>query len=259
MVTTGSLPSCRSSSLRIFGDVCLSAGSLFCRSCPTSRLQTCCWIPTAKTEGKVNTEVESGTSKMKSNAICCFRYASVWPLSLLAFRTTAHRLAFPRDLQQDRGAGRPEEFQENQSQSSLLRHIFRKHVKAKKQHEIRKLGMVGGRRHKFPRFKLDGPGQLSGSVRLSAGSGLFCFQICPFLCWELVKQLSEQTECSRVVDVGSGQVPLSATTTSSTLTERFTLFLLPTGSPDSLPVLRTGAVRHRHRGRSSPGRHGDQV
>lgn len=106
-----------------------------------------------------STQVESGTSKMKSNAICCFRYASVWPLSLLAFRTTAHRLAFPRDLQQDRGAGRPEEFQENQSQSSLLRHIFRKHVKAKKQHEIRKLGMVGGRRHKFPRFRLDGPGQ----------------------------------------------------------------------------------------------------
>uniref|UniRef100_H3D618 Methyltransferase like 25B n=1 Tax=Tetraodon nigroviridis TaxID=99883 RepID=H3D618_TETNG len=91
-----------------------------------------------------------------------FRYASVWPLSLLAFRTTAHRLAFPRDPQQDPGARRPEEFQDNQSQSSMLRHVFRKHVKPKKQHEIRKLGT-------------------------------------------LVKQLSEQTACSRVVDVGSGQ------------------------------------------------------
>lgn len=37
---------------------------------------------------------------------------------------------------------KPEEFLENQSQSSLLCHIFRKHVKPKKQHEIRKLGMV---------------------------------------------------------------------------------------------------------------------
>ncbi len=36
----------------------------------------------------------------------------------------------------------PEEFQPNQSQSSLLGHIFRKHVKPKKQHEICRLGMV---------------------------------------------------------------------------------------------------------------------
>uniref|UniRef100_A0A674NRI0 Methyltransferase like 25B n=1 Tax=Takifugu rubripes TaxID=31033 RepID=A0A674NRI0_TAKRU len=41
----------------------------------------------------------------------------------------------------DPGALKPEEFQENQSQSSMLCHIFRKHVKPKKQHEIRKLGM----------------------------------------------------------------------------------------------------------------------
>lgn len=94
------------------------------------------------------------------------RYPSVWPLSLLAFRATAHALAFPRERRQsrDRAAGseKPEEFLENQSQSSLLGHIFRKHVKPKKQHEIRKLGT-------------------------------------------LVKQLCEQTDCSRVVDVGSGQ------------------------------------------------------
>ncbi|KAI3361383.1 hypothetical protein L3Q82_012938 [Scortum barcoo] len=94
------------------------------------------------------------------------RYPSVWPLSLLAFRATAHALAFPRECWQERGraagSAKPEEFLENQSQSSLLGHIFRKHVKPKKQHEIRKLGM-------------------------------------------LVKQLCEQTDCSSVVDVGSGQ------------------------------------------------------
>ncbi|XP_029927401.1 methyltransferase-like protein 25B [Myripristis murdjan] len=93
------------------------------------------------------------------------RYPSVWPLSLLAFRSTAHGLAFPRC---ERGGGsgagalKPEEFLENASQSSLLGHIFRKHVKPKKQHEIRKLGL-------------------------------------------LVKQLCDQTDCRKVVDVGSGQ------------------------------------------------------
>ncbi len=70
----------------------------------------------------------------------------MWPLSLLAFRATAHALAFPRECRRERGraAGsmKPEEFLENQSQSSLLGHIFRKHVKPKKQHEIRKLGAV---------------------------------------------------------------------------------------------------------------------
>lgn len=105
-----------------------------------------------KTDGKTNTQIEAGTSKMLQCSrfliLKCYpRYVSVWPLSLLAFRTTAHRLAFPRDLQQDPGARRPEEFLENQSQSSRLRHIFRKHVKPKKQHEIRKLGMVRGHKH----------------------------------------------------------------------------------------------------------------
>ncbi|XP_071325548.1 methyltransferase-like protein 25B isoform X2 [Trachinotus anak] len=94
------------------------------------------------------------------------RYPSVWPLSLLAFRATAHALAFPRECRREQGrvpgSVKPEEFQENQSQSSLLGHIFRKHVKPKKQHEIRKLGV-------------------------------------------LVKQLCDQTDCNRVVDVGSGQ------------------------------------------------------
>ncbi|KAJ8398421.1 hypothetical protein AAFF_G00426760 [Aldrovandia affinis] len=94
------------------------------------------------------------------------RYPSIWPLSLLAFRATAHTLAFPRSphgrVVQDVGTQGPQEFQENQSQSSLLGHLFRKHVKPKKQHEISKLGT-------------------------------------------LVKQLCDLTECNNVVDVGSGQ------------------------------------------------------
>uniref|UniRef100_A0A8C2BQ22 Ribosomal RNA adenine dimethylase domain containing 1 n=1 Tax=Cyprinus carpio TaxID=7962 RepID=A0A8C2BQ22_CYPCA len=94
------------------------------------------------------------------------RYPSVWPLSLLALRTAAHVLTFPRKApgghSQDTGAAVPEEFQLNQSQSSLLGHIFRKHVKPKKQHEICQLGT-------------------------------------------LVKKLCDQANCKCVVDVGSGQ------------------------------------------------------
>ncbi|XP_055781839.1 protein RRNAD1 [Salvelinus fontinalis] len=93
-------------------------------------------------------------------------YSCVWPLSLLAFRATAHALTFPRTPQGKRGHEvgmlKPEEFLENKSQSSLLGHIFRKHVKPKKQHEIRSLGT-------------------------------------------LVKQLCDLTDCNSVVDVGSGQ------------------------------------------------------
>ncbi|XP_076844521.1 methyltransferase-like protein 25B isoform X2 [Brachyhypopomus gauderio] len=94
-------------------------------------------------------------------------YPSVWPLSLLALRATSHALVFPR-MPPDHcalgtvGPMKPEEFGSNSCQSSLLGHIFRKHVKPKKQHEIRKLGL-------------------------------------------LVKQLCDQTKCSRVIDVGSGQ------------------------------------------------------
>ncbi|XP_066539444.1 protein RRNAD1 [Hoplias malabaricus] len=91
-------------------------------------------------------------------------YPSVWPLSLLALRATAHTLSFPRTPpgHQVLDTVKTEEFVSNSSQSSLLGHIFRKHVKPKKQHEIHKLGM-------------------------------------------LVKQLCDQTLCSSVVDVGSGQ------------------------------------------------------
>ncbi|XP_074837096.1 methyltransferase-like protein 25B isoform X2 [Carettochelys insculpta] len=96
-------------------------------------------------------------------------YSTVWPLSLLAFKATAHKLAFSR-TPCGRGStsvdGRPEEFRENQCQSSKLQPLFRKHVKPKKQHEIWQLGKV-------------------------------------------VKKLSEITRCEQVVDIGSGQGHLS--------------------------------------------------
>uniref|UniRef100_A0A8C1I1M0 Methyltransferase like 25B n=1 Tax=Cyprinus carpio carpio TaxID=630221 RepID=A0A8C1I1M0_CYPCA len=110
--------------------------------------------------------VSNGSNFKDVVFILSFRYPSVWPLSLLALRTAAHALTFPRKApgghSQDTGAAVPEEFQLNQSQSSLLGHIFRKHVKPKKQHEICQLGT-------------------------------------------LVKKLCDQANCKCVVDVGSGQ------------------------------------------------------
>ncbi|XP_060937359.1 protein RRNAD1 [Limanda limanda] len=71
------------------------------------------------------------------------RYPTAWPLSLLAFRATAHALAFPRECRRERaGPVEPEQRQKNRSQRSLLDHIFRKHVKPKKQYEIDKLGTL---------------------------------------------------------------------------------------------------------------------
>ncbi|XP_035307013.1 protein RRNAD1 isoform X5 [Cricetulus griseus] len=64
------------------------------------------------------------------------RYRSVWPLTLLALKSTACALAFTRTP----GFQTPSEFLENPSQSSRLMAPFRKHVKPKKQHEIRRLG-----------------------------------------------------------------------------------------------------------------------
>ncbi|XP_042295893.1 protein RRNAD1 isoform X3 [Sceloporus undulatus] len=96
-------------------------------------------------------------------------YSSVWPLSLLAFRATAHSLAFPRRAGGQGGTSGsegPEEFQGNPLQSARLHPLFRKHVKPKKQHEIWRLGQV-------------------------------------------VKRLSELTGCHHIVDVGSGQGHLS--------------------------------------------------
>ncbi|XP_023657192.1 methyltransferase-like protein 25B isoform X2 [Paramormyrops kingsleyae] len=85
---------------------------------------------------------------------------------LLLDRTITQRRTPHDQTARDAGSLRPREFQQNQSQSLLLGHIFRKHVKPKKQHEIRRLGM-------------------------------------------LVKTLCDTTDCSRVVDVGSGQGHLS--------------------------------------------------
>ncbi|XP_077000574.1 methyltransferase-like protein 25B isoform X2 [Tamandua tetradactyla] len=64
------------------------------------------------------------------------RYRSVWPLTLLALKSTAFALAFTRTP----GFQTPSEFLENPSQSSRLTAPFRKHVRPKKQHEIRRLG-----------------------------------------------------------------------------------------------------------------------
>ncbi|XP_007946795.1 protein RRNAD1 [Orycteropus afer afer] len=66
------------------------------------------------------------------------RYRSVWPLTLLALKSTAYALAFTRTP----GFQTPSEFLENPSQSSRLTPLFRKHVRPKKQHEIRRLGEV---------------------------------------------------------------------------------------------------------------------
>ncbi|XP_032647988.1 methyltransferase-like protein 25B [Chelonoidis abingdonii] len=104
--------------------------------------------------------------KGKPEEVC---YSVVWPLSLLAFKATAHTLAFSRTPRGRGGTsanGRPEEFRENRCQSSKLNPLFRKHVKPKKQHEIWQLGKV-------------------------------------------VKKLSEITRCDQVVDIGSGQGHLS--------------------------------------------------
>ncbi|XP_075763636.1 methyltransferase-like protein 25B isoform X2 [Pelodiscus sinensis] len=104
--------------------------------------------------------------KGKPEEVC---YSMVWPLSLLAFKATAHTLAFSRTPCGRGGTsvdGRPEEFKENRCQSSKLNPLFRKHVKPKKQHEIWQLGKV-------------------------------------------VKELSEVSRCDHVVDIGSGQGHLS--------------------------------------------------
>ncbi|KAM6434341.1 methyltransferase-like protein 25B isoform 2-T2 [Liasis olivaceus] len=56
------------------------------------------------------------------------RRRPVWPLSLLAFRAAAHALAFPR------GPAAPRE--------GPLPPLFRRHLKPKKQHEVRRLAQV---------------------------------------------------------------------------------------------------------------------
>ncbi|XP_019643925.1 PREDICTED: protein RRNAD1-like [Branchiostoma belcheri] len=100
---------------------------------------------------------------------------TVWPLSLLAFRATAHSLALPRQactlstlvgqLGAD-GLSLAEDIRDGQLRSPELQHCFRRHVKPKKQHEILRLATT-------------------------------------------VKWLCDQMGCSNVVDVGSGQGHLS--------------------------------------------------
>lgn len=63
-------------------------------------------------------------------------YTTVLPLSLLAFKTCCLNLGISRryDASVDDG-----EFNMERCQSKMIDHIFRKHVKPKKQHELRKL------------------------------------------------------------------------------------------------------------------------
>ncbi|XP_040433940.1 protein RRNAD1 [Falco naumanni] len=60
---------------------------------------------------------------------------ATWPLSLLAFAAAARALAFPRG-QSGGGSPRPP------CQSARLHPLLRRHVKPKKQHEIRRLGKL---------------------------------------------------------------------------------------------------------------------
>ena len=68
----------------------------------------------------------------------------VYPLSLLAFVATSHALSIPRQPQkyredteeEVRASGGPV------SQVAGLDHVFRRHVKPKKQHEIKNLAEV---------------------------------------------------------------------------------------------------------------------
>ena len=75
------------------------------------------------------------------SCICPFvnrQWTKVYPLSLLAFVATAHALSLPRDqrnVSQESGAPNP-------SQMSGIDHLFRRHVKPKKQHEVKLLGEV---------------------------------------------------------------------------------------------------------------------
>uniref|UniRef100_UPI00358E213E methyltransferase-like protein 25B isoform X2 n=1 Tax=Myxine glutinosa TaxID=7769 RepID=UPI00358E213E len=65
-------------------------------------------------------------------------YPAVWPLSLLAFKATSAALTLPRWP----ALGGSLEFNGDGSQSRLLGHAFRRHVKPKKQHEICRLGQI---------------------------------------------------------------------------------------------------------------------
>lgn len=63
-------------------------------------------------------------------------YTTVLPLSLLAFKSCCSNLGISREYDASTDDG---EFNMTRSQSKMIDHIFRKHVKPKKQHELRKL------------------------------------------------------------------------------------------------------------------------
>ncbi|NXK98021.1 RRNAD protein, partial [Formicarius rufipectus] len=108
---------------------------------------------------------------------------AAWPLSLLAFAAAARALAFPR--------GRPGGSPRPPCQSSHLHPLLRRHVKPKKQHEIRRLGEVGALL--YPPHDPPVPPQPPNT---------------PFSP-QLLRRLSQATGCERVVDVGAGQGHLS--------------------------------------------------
>ncbi|XP_013363660.1 PREDICTED: protein RRNAD1 isoform X3 [Chinchilla lanigera] len=133
------------------------------------------------------------------------RYRSVWPLTLLALKSTAYALTFTRTP----SFQTPSEFLENPSQSSRLTAPFRKHVRPKKQHEIRRLGetfvsLVA------PSVHLPPPSLAPVLSWMFAPGMKSQWPRDPYsLLFQLVKKLSNLTGCTQVVDVGSGQGHLS--------------------------------------------------
>ncbi|XP_077966992.1 methyltransferase-like protein 25B [Styela clava] len=66
--------------------------------------------------------------------------STVLPLSLIAFKACCLKLSLSRSYNTEQDTG--EFCHSNPSQNKLLKHIFRKHVNPKKQHEIRKLSKI---------------------------------------------------------------------------------------------------------------------
>ncbi|XP_069460723.1 methyltransferase-like protein 25B isoform X2 [Ambystoma mexicanum] len=108
------------------------------------------------------------------------RYRSVWPLSLLALKVTAQVLAYPRTPKHnscDESKTWQKEFRDTHCQSSMLNPIFRKHVKPKKQHEIRQLGKLVKKLSEFTGCEHvvdigSGQGHLSRFLSFGLGLGL---------------------------------------------------------------------------------------
>nr|XP_032831751.1 protein RRNAD1 [Petromyzon marinus] len=125
---------------------------------------------------------------------------SVWPLSLLAFRAACSALRLPRvprgSVTGSAGGtgtaggagptGGTPEFRQNPCQSALLQHLYRVHVKPKKQHEIQRLGMLV--RHLCDEVGCEevvdvgsGQGHLSRFLGLGLGLGVTAVEADPAL------------------------------------------------------------------------------